>query len=165
MVKWNGALEMLFSCSYDDTIKAWIYDESLDDWICSYTILGHESTVWSIDFDPTEKYLLSVGDDMKMMIWEVTKKNYVRKWTIDSIHSRWIYSWAWWKNSSRIATGGGDNKVFVYDVSDISNPLVLQESPTDSGHINDVNWVAFHHKSNVLASCSDDRTIKVWAFN
>lgn len=165
MVKWNGTLNMLFSWSYDDTIRAWNYDESLDDWIWSYTILGHESTVWSIDFDSTEKYLVSVGDDMKMIIWEITKKNYSRKWIISGAHSRWIYSWAWSKSSSRIATAGGDNKVILYDVSDIPNTYALQESSWDKGHTNDVNCVAFHPTSNILASCSDDRTIKIWSFN
>jgi len=70
-IKWNSRYGMLFSCSYDDTIKGWKYDESVDDWICAYTIEGHTSTVWSIDFDQTEKYLVSVGDDRNMRIYEI----------------------------------------------------------------------------------------------
>ena len=43
------------SASYDDTIKIWRDDD--DDWYCSDTLEGHESTVWAIDFDKTGDYL------------------------------------------------------------------------------------------------------------
>jgi WD40 repeat protein len=45
-VKWHPSENLLFSASYDDTIKCWKYDEQVDDWMCAYTIGGHESTVW-----------------------------------------------------------------------------------------------------------------------
>lgn len=45
-VRWHPEKNLLFSASYDDTIKCWRYEESVDDWLCSYTIEGHESTVW-----------------------------------------------------------------------------------------------------------------------
>lgn len=45
-VKWHPTENILFSASYDDTIKCWKYEESVDDWMCSYTMEGHESTVW-----------------------------------------------------------------------------------------------------------------------
>jgi cytosolic iron-sulfur protein assembly protein CIAO1 len=45
-VKWHPTRNYLFSASYDDLIKCWKYENSVDDWICSYTLEGHESTVW-----------------------------------------------------------------------------------------------------------------------
>lgn len=45
-IKWHPEKNLLFSASYDDTIKCWRYENSVDDWLCSYTIEGHESTVW-----------------------------------------------------------------------------------------------------------------------
>ena len=45
-IKWHPEKNILFSASYDDTIKCWNYDSSVDDWLCSFTIEGHESTVW-----------------------------------------------------------------------------------------------------------------------
>jgi cytosolic iron-sulfur protein assembly protein CIAO1 len=77
MVKWNSRLDMIFSASYDDTIKSWRYDEVVDDWMANYSIPGHKSTVWCIDFDPTEKYMVSVGDDKQLMIWKVNEKEFV----------------------------------------------------------------------------------------
>jgi WD40 repeat protein len=88
MIKWNSRYNMVFSCSYDDTIRAWKYEESVDDWICAYTMEGHTSTVWSIDFDKTDKYLVSVGDDMCIMIWEISETGYNRVSCIEGLHSR-----------------------------------------------------------------------------
>lgn len=45
-VKWHPVENYLFSASYDNTIKCWKYDESVDDWLCSFTMNGHLSTVW-----------------------------------------------------------------------------------------------------------------------
>jgi WD40 repeat protein len=115
MIKFNSRFNMLFSCSYDDTIKAWKYDESVDDWVCAYSIEGHTSTVWSIDFDQSENHLVSTGDDKKIMIWEINESGYQQKTTLDHLHSRCIYSISWSKNSNHIATAGGDNKVYLID--------------------------------------------------
>jgi WD40 repeat protein len=40
-VVWHPTQNLLFSGSYDNTIKCWNYDESVDDWLCSYTMEGH----------------------------------------------------------------------------------------------------------------------------
>lgn len=163
MVKWNSRYGMLFSCSYDDTIKAWKYDESIDDWECVYTIEGHSSTIWSMDFDPTEKFLVSCGDDKKVIIWEIIESEFQQRGIIENIHSRCIYSCAWSKVSPHIATGGGDNKVNIIDCTDFNNLRLYAESPSGS-HKNDVNCVSMHDSSNTLASCSDDKIIKIWSF-
>jgi len=39
-------LQVLISCSYDDTIKLWADDQ--DDWYCLDTLSGHTSTVWEV---------------------------------------------------------------------------------------------------------------------
>jgi WD40 repeat protein len=52
-IKWHPTDNLLFSASYDNTIKCWEYSEAVDDWICKYTIQGHKSTVWQMAFDPS----------------------------------------------------------------------------------------------------------------
>lgn len=150
MVKWNSRLNMLFSCSYDDTVKAWGYDEALDDWVCSYTLEGHGSTVWGLDFDADEQHLVSVGDDRRLVLWEVGPTNYHHKGVLEGLHSRCIYSCSWSKTSGLIATGGGDNCVRLVDASDIASPKAYGEQV--GSHSNDVNCVAFHPSSDIVAS-------------
>ncbi len=70
-VKWHPEKNILYSASYDDTIKCWKFEDAVDDFICSYTIEGHESTVWSLDFDRTGRYMVSCGEDKNWMIWDI----------------------------------------------------------------------------------------------
>ena len=66
----------MFSASYDDTLKAWTYEESVDEWVCKYTISGHTSTAWCLDFDPTGEYLVSCSEDKTWIVWNVTETGY-----------------------------------------------------------------------------------------
>jgi WD40 repeat protein len=67
-IKWHPLKNVLYSASYDNLIKSWKYDHSVDDWMCSYTIKGHDSTVWQLDFDVSGDFLASCGDDKNWMI-------------------------------------------------------------------------------------------------
>lgn len=33
-VKWHPSRDLLFSASYDNTIKCWAYESADDDWLC-----------------------------------------------------------------------------------------------------------------------------------
>ncbi len=43
-----------------------------DDWECRATLEGHESTVWSLTFDPNGQRLVSCSDDRTVKIWKET---------------------------------------------------------------------------------------------
>ena len=43
--------------------------------------------------------------------------------------------------------------------------IVVAESDSEKGHQNDVNCVCFAPDSNIIASCSDDLTVRFWKFN
>ena len=70
-VKWHPKESLLFSASYDNTIKCWRYDDNVDDWLCTYTMEGHDSTVWQLDFDSTGEFLCSCSDDKTWSIWRM----------------------------------------------------------------------------------------------
>lgn len=61
-------LQLLASASYDN--KVCIYKEEDDDWECRATLEGHESTVWSLAFDPEGQRLASCSDDRTVKIWK-----------------------------------------------------------------------------------------------
>ena len=74
-VLWHPSEQILFSASYDDTIKAWSEDEVDDDWSCADTLAGHTSTVWGISFNREGSLLGTlqavVRDVLGKRVWEV----------------------------------------------------------------------------------------------
>lgn len=66
-VKWHPEQDILFTCSYDDTIKVWGPDG--DDWACKETLVGHDSTVWCMSFDAVGARFVSCSEDRTLRIW------------------------------------------------------------------------------------------------
>ena len=96
-IKWHPIEDYLFSASYDNTIKCWRYDNSVDDWLCSFTMEGHLSSVWQIDFDCTGQYLCSCSEDKTWSIWriDVKQSDFINLGMISMSHIRSIYSISW----------------------------------------------------------------------
>lgn len=128
-VKWHPIEDYLFSASYDNTIKCWKYDDSVDDWLCSFTMEGHLSSVWQIDFDYSGEYLCSCSEDKAWSIWRIDVKqaDFINLGMISMSHIRSIYSISWLSQIQQseggaitykdlIATGGSDNRINIFEI-------------------------------------------------
>lgn len=141
-VTWHPKEDILASASYDDTIRLY-QDDPSDDWF-SYSILtGHTSTVWGIKFSPCGGYLASASDDETVRIWtrlneeQAIERGYRvdgkmpgrsgEKWVCTNILKGWwtrtVYFVDWTEDPEessqslgRIAAGGGDGRICVFDV-------------------------------------------------
>jgi WD40 repeat protein len=124
-VVWHPHQELLASASYDDTIN--MYREDEDDWIRCGTLTGHESTVWSIDFDASGDRLVSCSADKTVRVWKIYKPGNPEGiptpdgeavWkcvcTLSGYHHRDVYDVSWSKCSGLIATACGDNVVRIF---------------------------------------------------
>ncbi|XP_065068957.1 probable cytosolic iron-sulfur protein assembly protein CIAO1 homolog [Rhopilema esculentum] len=177
-VLWHPNSEVLASCSYDDTIN--MYKEDEDDWYCYDTLRGHSSTVWSISFDKTGNRLVSGSDDKTLKIWRsflpdnqqgIVATGKDPKWkcisTLSGYHTRSVYDVDWSHESGLIASCGADDamKIFKEDnenTTETSENFVIVANVTKA-HSQDINCVKWNPKdSSLLASCSDDCTIKLW---
>ncbi|EDV28061.1 uncharacterized protein TRIADDRAFT_20668 [Trichoplax adhaerens] len=167
-VVWSPKENALVSASYDNTIK--IYKEVDDDWECSHTLIGHESTVWSLSFHSSGELFVSCGDDKVLKIWKCLKSGpsdvkWISICTIAGYHNRPIYDVDWSKLNNKIATACGDDAIRIFSIVritiSISNQLLF--IAYYQAHNHDVNVVRWHPKvDNILASGSDDNCIKIW---
>ncbi|CAI0540022.1 unnamed protein product [Linum tenue] len=153
MVKWHPTMDILFSCSYDNTIKVWAEDDT-GDWHCIQTIgessNGHSSTVWAISFN-------AEGNKM------VTCRKHIS--TLTGYHDRTIFS-VHWSREGIIASGAADDAIrFFVESKDSavvgpSYRLLLKKEKAHDMDVNVVQWSPGENR--VLASASDDGTIKIW---
>lgn len=154
---WNSTEAMCVSCGYDNSIR--IYKEQDDDWVEVEQLNGHDSTVWSVDFNKIGDHLVSVSADETLKIWQKASsgskfKNIV---TLSGHHSRVIYDVSWSKINGYIASGSGDDSICIF--SDHFD-LTTRVSPAHGSDVNCVEWNP--SEADLLASGSDDGTIKIW---
>jgi WD40 repeat protein len=75
----------------------------------------------------------------------------------------------WSKFDNLIATASGDNSIHVFkykDNKDDESSFLSFLTHKIDAHDQDCNCVDWNPKTpNLLASCSDDGTIKLWNFN
>lgn len=177
-VKWHPEKEILASCSYDNTIK--MYKEDDDDWTCFDTLDGHNSTVWTISFDKSGEYLVSGSDDKTCKIWKsyppnnqegITTNGIDSKWkcvcTLSGYHRRTIYDVDWSVASRNlIATACGDDSIHIFEKDSSTTvenqPIFNLVANKEKAHKQDVNSISWHPTEHILASASDDGTVKLW---
>lgn len=160
-LKWLPHSSILFSCSYDDSIRIW--DCSTDDeWECVQILSEHSSTVWELDFNDQGTQMASCDGDGNLVIWD---KQSAYEWEVVhqlKIHTRPIYTLSWAPDSSSIVTGGGDDRIVTSTLTNgswVSSNVLLFKG---SGDINSLEW---NPCSDVLAIASDDGMVRVEEYN
>ncbi|MBP5975548.1 CHAT domain-containing protein [Brasilonema sp. CT11] len=163
--------------SEDKTVKIW--DALTGE--CLQTLHEHSdsplgdsyaSRVWLVAFNPDGQTLLSASENQTMKLWDVHTGQCLR--TVDG-YSNWVLSVAFSPDGQMLASSSEDQRVRLWDVVTGECLQTLQ------GHTNLVSSVTFapqnidvrtskfitsdvetNQKSQILASSSDDTTIKLW---
>lgn len=153
--------------------------EDGDDWCSFGTLKSHKSTVWSIAFDKSGSRIASCSDDRTIKIWQeyppgnpegVSTNDNDPTWkcvcTLSGHHSRPIYDIDWSHLSGDIVTACGDDTIRVFREeggADMNQPSFNLAASLRKAHDQDVNSVMWNPAvEGVLASCSDDGTVKIW---
>ena len=71
MVKFSPRKDILFPCSFDNTIKKWKISYEIDDWDCIKTLTKHKGTVWCIDFNKNGNKFISCSDNKMIILYGI----------------------------------------------------------------------------------------------
>jgi WD40 repeat protein/DNA-binding CsgD family transcriptional regulator len=152
------------SSSDDQTIKLWRADTGR----AIGTLEGHTCRVWSLSYSSDGQTLASGSDDQTIKLWDVNSRECQR--TLQG-HTRGIRTVCFSPDGKTLASGGEDQLIRLWDLS--GNHLDAATQPTQlpsqnpphkvlRGHLSRIWSIAFSPDGQVLASGSDDRTIKLW---
>ena len=123
-----------------------------------HTLGGHTNSVFTIAFSPDFRFLLSGSRDAHLKVWDVTQ-GYTPHQSIVA-HLYTINHIAFHPTKPYFATCSKDKAIKVWDSQSFKLLKVIDKA-RHAGHGTSVNkllWLA-----DKLISCSDDRSIAVWA--
>ncbi len=144
--------------SEDNTIKFW----DIDNCECLQSLREHNQRVWLVDFNRDNQVLLSISEDQTIKLWDISSRRCLK--TLEG-YSNWILSLAFSPDGQKLASSSQDHKVRIWDIETGKCSLTLE------GHDNLISSIAFapQHTSKYIADCmlasgSDDNTIKIWNY-
>ncbi|KAI7732552.1 hypothetical protein M8C21_024158, partial [Ambrosia artemisiifolia] len=160
------------------TLEVWAEDGDSDDWRCVQTLSesnsGHTSTVWALSFNVTGDKMVTCSDDLTIKVWGVdiirlqsgdVNASWCHLCTMSGYHDRTIFS-VHWSREGIIATGAADDAIRLFVESEdhsVDGPSYKLLLKKEKAHTMDINSVQWSPTGNMLlASASDDATIKIW---
>ena len=138
--------------SEDNTIKIW----DIETGECLQTLQEHKQRVWLVDYHPDNQTLLSISEDQTIKLWDIASRRCLK--TLAG-YSNWILSLAFSSEGQTLASSSQDHKVRLWNIQTGECNLIL------AGHDDLISSIAFappHIADCLLASGSDDNTIKLW---
>jgi RNA polymerase sigma factor (sigma-70 family) len=138
--------QTLASGSTDNTVKLWEWTKGKE----TRSLKGHVGAVYALAFSPDGKRLAS-GGDKTIKVWDASSG---AELAVFQGHVAPIRALAFATNGFTLASGGTDNTIRLWHLDNESKPSALQ------AHEKAVRALAF--SGALLASASDDGTVKVW---
>jgi COMPASS component SWD3 len=146
---------LIFSGSKDSSIKVWDIVSGL----CVKTISSHIGEITSLDVDSRGAMLLSASKDNSNRLWDLRSGRPVRRFKGHQNTSKNFVRATFGPSEKLVVSGSEDGCVYVWD---LDTGLMLQRLTGHTGIVYDVKW---NERQSLLASCSDDGTIRTWHFD
>lgn len=147
----NGGKTVLATDTHN-RVRAYNFDEFIDNHLIqeSYSIMSFSVS------DDGRHVLLNLATQ-GLHLWDVRDRVLVRKYHGPKQEKFTIYSCFGGANKDFIASGSEDHKVYIWN-SKSEKPLAVL-----SGHTRAVNCVSWNSRDpTMLASASDDGTVRIW---
>jgi|GEM_PF-1283760 len=118
------------------------------------TIDGHTDGVWSAQYSPDGKFILTSGSgDSTARIWNATSGEQLY---VFSGHTDWVIDANWNSDGTRIVTASNDNSAKVWDAS------TGQELFSIVGHQDDLRSAWFSPDDEQILTSGHDGTVRLW---
>ncbi|EPT05558.1 hypothetical protein FOMPIDRAFT_1039482 [Fomitopsis schrenkii] len=119
---------------------------------------NHRKSVFAVSAHPIAPIAASGGEDDLGYIWDYTTGDEIAKLTG---HTDSVTSTAWSSDGEMVSTGGMDGKVRIWRRVGKEN-WKLWEFLTELQGPDEVMWLRWHPKGNVLLAGSNDSTVWLW---
>ncbi|XP_065682907.1 F-box-like/WD repeat-containing protein TBL1XR1 isoform X1 [Hydra vulgaris] len=145
---WHPEGHVLATAASDFITRIWDVEGNL-----LTALTGHKDLILSLNWNKKGQFLLSAGLDKKCIIWDGEKFEKVVELFC---HTGPVVD-ADWKDDFTFASCSTDRSVCVSTIHD-SKPLKIF-----LGHKDVVNCVQWDPTSSLLATCADDKSVKLWS--
>ncbi|KAH3756319.1 Apolipoprotein A-IV [Pelomyxa schiedti] len=146
-IDWNMSGTLLATGSYDGVGRLWKKDGTN-----ALTLQQHTGPIFTIKWNQTGNFLLTGSTDHTVVVWDTSTGEQI---TTFRLHTGAILD-VDWRDPNTFATCSTDCTIYVCQLYQV-RPLAELK-----GHKNEVNGIKWDPSGTLLASCSDDRTAKIW---
>eukprot|EP01080_Neovahlkampfia_damariscottae_P001744 gene1744-513_t len=154
-VLFNSYGNLIISGSKDATIKFWDIRSS----ICLKTFSQHLGEITSLELNKSGSNLLSCSKDNSNRLWDLKLMKPIQKFKGHQNTYKNHVKASFGSNEQIIFGGSEDHFIYAWDVN---SGKILKKL---SGHKDIVYKAIWNSKKSMLASCSHDKTIKIWKFD
>ena len=144
---WNCEGTLLATGSYDGYARIWTTEGRL-----ASTLGQHKGPIFALKWNRKGNYILSAGVDKTTIIWDAATGNCTQQFAFHDAPALDVD----WQNDTSFASCSTDMKIHVCRLGS-DRPV-----RTFEGHTNEVNAIKWDPSGTLLASCSDDMTLKIW---
>ncbi|KAK4527381.1 hypothetical protein GAYE_SCF39G5303 [Galdieria yellowstonensis] len=146
-LEWNGDGSLLATGCYDGQIRLWNDEGQLHS-----AVETHTGPIFAIEWNRRGNFLLSGSVDKTCAVYDVTQNRLLKRF---AFHSGPVLD-VDWRDDTSFASCSTDKTIYVCRVDEEAPLRVFH------GHDDEINTVRWDPSGSMLASCSDDRTVKVW---
>jgi len=131
----------------------------LADFQLIHEIEGHKISVFTVQYSPDERYLISGSRDAHLKIWLI-EQDYALHESIVA-HMFAINHVCYSPDGKHFVSCSMDKSIKVWDAETFQLLKVIDKA-RHAGHGTSVNKVLWTNHNNLLVSASDDRSISIW---
>uniref|UniRef100_A0A1I8GPN8 WD_REPEATS_REGION domain-containing protein n=1 Tax=Macrostomum lignano TaxID=282301 RepID=A0A1I8GPN8_9PLAT len=147
---WNCDGSRLATGSYDGYARLWTTDGQL-----SRTLGQHKGPIFALKWNKSGTLILSAGVDKTTIIWDASTGQAQKQFAFHSAPALDVD----WQSDTTFASCSTDQTIQVCRLGE-DRPI-----KTFHGHTNEVNAIKWDPVGRLLASCSDDMTLKLWSMD